>query len=132
MKVYFDIITNHTADVIGYEATGRAPRTCRRTLRRRRATAGWCLPHRVRHPFDDRDYAGTNRFPPLDPAGVVPVHPGARAGRGRTSRSRPGSTTSRCTTTAATPPSPARTPDYGDFFGLDDLFTEHPRVVRTA
>ncbi len=33
------------------------------------------------------------------------------------------------TTTAATPASAARTREYGDFFGLDDLFTEHPEVV---
>ena len=80
-------------------------------------------------PFDDRDYAGTNRFPPLDPDDVVPVHAGAGAWASRTSRCPPGSTTSRCTTTAANTTFTGEDSDYGDFFGLDDLFTENPRVV---
>ncbi len=46
-----------------------------------------------------------------------------------TSRFPPGSTTRRCTTTAATRPGRASRSRYGDFVGLDDLMTEHPTVV---
>src|SRR6185436_6192407 len=56
MKVFFDIITNHTADVIDY------------------AERQYDYRNKSRYPyrdadgnvFDDKDYAGTNTFPPLD------------------------------------------------------------------
>jgi glycosidase len=119
MKVYFDIITNHTADVIQY-VEGARTRYVSKDEEPYRTASG--------EPFDDRDYAGTDTFPPLDPATSFPYTP-------------------------VTPPDAVRkTPDwlndvtlyhnrgdttfvgedalYGDFFGLDDLFTEHPRVVR--
>ena len=50
IKVYFDIITNHTADVIKYAEGAARCRTRRRTSRRTRRPSGT--------PFDDRDYAG--------------------------------------------------------------------------
>ena len=64
MKVFFDIITNHTADVIqfaenqyGYISKSAEPyRDANGTV------------------FDDRTFAGTQTFPPLDPAVLVPVH----------------------------------------------------------
>ena len=59
-----------------------------------------------------------------------PYTPGDRPGRGRTSRSRPGSTTPRSTTTAATRPMTGESTTYGDFDGLDDLMTENPTVVN--
>ena len=59
MKVFFDIITNHTADVIGYEEAPRTAYVSKDVSPYRTATG------RV---FDDRDYAGTSRFPDLDPA----------------------------------------------------------------
>ena len=81
-------------------------------------------------PFDDRDYAGSGSFPPLDADDELPVH-------------------AACSTPAEQNLKvPAWLNDvtlyhnrgdttfvgensyYGDFFGLDDLFTEHPRVVR--
>ena len=56
MKVYFDIITNHTADVIGYEEGARTAYVPKDKEPYRTASG---------QPFDDRDYAGTNTFPPL-------------------------------------------------------------------
>ena len=121
MKVYFDIITNHTADVIGYEEGARRPYVSK-DVEPYRTAAGV--------PFDDRDYAdGTPPFPPMDPAVSFPYTP------------------------VLDPPEenlkvPAWLNDvtlyhnrgdttfvgenswYGDFFGLDDLFTEHPTVVE--
>ena len=120
MKVFFDIITNHTADVIGYTA-GR-PHGVRLEGR---------LPYRdaERQPFDDRDFAGHEHLPGARPRDVVPLR-------------------ARCSTPAEENlKSPAWLNDvtmyhnrgnttftgedsqYGDFFGLDDLFTERPEVV---
>ncbi|MEV7627346.1 alpha-amylase family glycosyl hydrolase [Actinoplanes sp. NPDC089786] len=120
MKVYFDIITNHTADVIGYEEGARQPYVSK-DVSPYRSAAGKV--------FDDRDYAGTGDFPTLDPATSFPytpvLDPAERDlkvpawlndvtlyhNRGDTTFTGENSL-------------------YGDFFGLDDLFTEHPRVVR--
>ena len=54
MKVYFDIITNHTADVIGYEEGARTAYVPK-DKEPYRTAAGT--------PFDDRDYAGTSSVP---------------------------------------------------------------------
>ena len=119
MKVFFDIITNHTADVIDYEEAHR-PAYISKDQEPYRTASGT--------PFDDRDYAGTGSFPPLSRTESFPYTPFIPAG------------------------SPVKVPDwlndvtlyhnrgnttfvgenayYGDFFGLDDLFTEHPRVVQ--
>ena len=120
MKVYFDIITNHTADVIDYRE-GKRPAYVSKDESPYRDASG-----RV---FDDRDYAGTNRFPALDPDVSFPFTP----------FNPPGSENlkvpawlndvtlyhNRGNTTFV-----GENSLYGDFFGLDDLFTEHPRVVR--
>jgi glycosidase len=132
IKVFFDIITNHTADVIKYTEGGRMPYTSKDQSPYRTATGT---------PFDDRDYAGTSTFPALAPSGQpscsappapfssFPYHPCVPAAeqnvkvpawlndvslyhnRGDTTFSGENS-------------------QYGDFFGLDDLFTENPRVVN--
>jgi alpha-amylase len=118
MRVFFDIITNHTADVIDYEE-GHRPGYVSKDREPYRTASGT--------PFDDRDYAGTNRFPPLSRTESFPFTP------------------------FNPPDAPVKVPAwlndvtlyhnrgnttfvgensyYGDFFGLDDLFTEHPRVV---
>ena len=66
MKVYFDIITNHTADVIGYEEGARTAYVPK-DKEPYRTAAGT--------PFDDRDYAGTGSFPPLDASVSFPYTP---------------------------------------------------------
>jgi alpha-amylase len=120
MKVYFDIITNHTADVIGYEQGARQPYVSKDAVPYRTATG---------RTFDDRDYAGRPSFPALSPQVSFPytpvLDPAERDlkvpawlndvtlyhNRGDTTFTGENSL-------------------YGDFFGLDDLFTEHPRVVK--
>ena len=117
MSVFFDIITNHTADVIGYEEGQRQPYVSKDVEPYRTAFG---------NPFDDRDYAGTSSFPALSRTVSFPYTPNP----------------------PAEPKFPSWLDDvtlyhnrgdttfvgensyYGDFFGLDDLFTEHPRVVR--
>jgi glycosidase len=122
MKVYFDIITNHTADVIGYDSGARKPYVGKDVAPYRTASG---------QPFDDRDFAGTNAFPPLDPATSFP--PGYRpvldpAEQNLKQPAWLNDVTlyhNRGDTTFV-----GENSYYGDFFGLDDLFTEHPRVVR--
>src|SRR5215208_5579161 len=131
IKVYFDIITNHTADVIKYTEAGRMPYRSKDVYPYRTA-AGTV--------FDDRDFAAGSTFPALAPTGQpsctpdgspprsFPYHPCVPAAeqdvkvpawlndvslyhnRGDTTFTGENSR-------------------YGDFFGLDDLFTENPRVV---
>ncbi len=120
MKVYFDIITNHTADVIGYRDGDRAPYVAKDTSPYRTAAG---------EPFDDRDFAGTESFPALDAATSFPYEPVLTPDEtdlkvpawlnDPTLYHNRGDTTFR-----------GEDSEYGDFFGLDDLFTEHPRVVN--
>jgi alpha-amylase len=75
MKVYFDIITNHTADVIGYQEGARTAYVPKDKEPYRTAAS----------PFDDRDYAGHWQVPAARPS-PSPTHP----------RSTPVSRTSKC------------------------------------
>ena len=119
MKVYFDIITNHTADVIGYEQGARQPYVSKDRVPYKSASG---------RTFDDRDYAGTSRFPRLSATTSFPYTPVLEPGEENlkvpawlndvTLYHNRGDTTF-----------VGENSLYGDFFGLDDLFTEHPRVV---
>ena len=97
MKVFFDIITNHTADVINYSEGQYTYRD--KTTYPYKDAAG--------NVFDDKAYAGKPGFPALDPATSFPYHPvfntpGRRDGEGAGLAQRP----RRTTTTAVTRPSP--------------------------
>ncbi|MFG2262673.1 pullulanase-type alpha-1,6-glucosidase [Streptomyces sp. NPDC048720] len=116
MKVFFDVITNHTADVVDY----------------REKSYGYlskgAFPYLTKdgRPFDDADYAdGTRKFPAAD-AGSFPYTPKV------TSRSKvpawlndPTMYHNRGDSTYA-----GESTTYGDFSGLDDLWTERPEVVE--
>jgi glycosidase len=119
MKVYFDIITNHTADVIGYEEGARKAYTSKDTSPYTTASG---------EVFDDRDYAGVDDFPALDPATSFPYTPVLDPAEQNLKVPAWLNDTSlyhnRGDTTFTGEDS-----QYGDFFGLDDLFTENPRVV---
>jgi alpha-amylase len=118
MKVYFDIITNHTADVIDYKEATRPGYVSKDESPYRDASGT---------PFDDRDYAGGNAFPALDADTSFPFTPHAPPGsedlkvpdwlNDVTLYHNRGNTTF-----------VGENSYYGDFFGLDDLFTEHPTV----
>ncbi len=120
IKVFFDIITNHTADVIGFDGDDRPAYVSKDTDPYRDASG---------NAFDDRDYAGTNTFPDLDPETSFPFTP--ELGAGEENLKKPNWLNdvslyhNRGNTTFTGEDSL-----YGDFFGLDDLFTENPRVVR--
>jgi glycosidase len=119
MKVYFDIITNHTADVIGYQSGDRTAYVSK-DERPYTDSSG--------KPFDDRTYAGGNDFPKLDAATSFPYVPVLAPGEENLKvpawlndvtlyHNRGNSTFT------------GEDSQYGDFSGLDDLFTENPKVV---
>ena len=116
IKVFFDIITNHTADVIGYEEGARTAYVPKDVSPYRTADGT---------PFDDRDYP--DPFPPLDPATSFPYTPVLESGEEDLKVPAWLNDTAlyhnRGNTTFVGEDS-----QYGDFFGLDDLFTEHPTV----
>jgi len=119
MKVYFDIITNHTADVIGYSEGARKPFTSKDVAPYTDAAG---------EVFDDRDYAGGDSFPALDPATSFPytpvLDPAEQNLKVPAWLNDPTLYHNRGDTTFVGEDS-----QYGDFFGLDDLFTENPVVV---
>jgi alpha-amylase len=138
MRVYFDVITNHTADVIRYQE-GAAPAYISKDQRPYRTAAGSV--------FDDRDFAGGSTFPALAPTGQpgcppsgplqsFPYHPCVPDG------TEPNELDERDVKVPAwlndvslyhnrgNTTFVGENSQYGDFFGLDDLFTENPRVVN--
>ncbi|MFF9131549.1 pullulanase-type alpha-1,6-glucosidase [Streptomyces sp. NPDC014806] len=116
MKVFFDVITNHTADVVDYEPKSYD------------YLSKGAFPYLTEdgRPFDDADYAaGGKGFPAVD-ARSFPRTPVA------TSNAKvpawlndPAMYHNRGDSTYA-----GESTTYGDFSGLDDLWTERPEVVR--
>ncbi|GAA3136503.1 hypothetical protein GCM10010466_29150 [Planomonospora alba] len=115
MKVFFDIITNHTADVIDYAEKTYSYRS----------KGAYPYVDASGRPFDDREYASGGRFPKVT-ADSFPYTPVAPAGAKTPSwlndvtmyHNRGDSTFS------------GENSEYGDFHGLDDLWTERPEVVE--
>lgn len=119
IDVYFDVVINHTGDVITYEEETFAYRS--------KNVSPYLDADGV--PFDDRDYAGGSEFPDLDAAISFPYTPTFRTPEDATAKSPdwlndPVYYHNRGDSTFVDENS-----YYGDFFGLDDLFTEHPVVV---
>ncbi|MGH8775567.1 MAG: pullulanase-type alpha-1,6-glucosidase [Jiangellaceae bacterium] len=119
IKVFFDIITNHTADVIDYEE-GQYTYISKADDPYRDADG---------NVFDDRDFAAGDTFPELDPQTSFPYTPFFRTEADETVKV-PGwlndVTYYHNRGNAAFDGSEGD--EYGDFVGLDDLFTEHPDV----
>ncbi|MBB2910158.1 pullulanase-type alpha-1,6-glucosidase [Streptosporangium becharense] len=115
MKVFFDVITNHTADVIGYREQGRSYRS--------KGAYPYVDVRGV--PFDDRDHAGGETFPKVG-TGSFPYTP-VTSGNVKTPSwlNDPTMYHNRGDSTFS-----GENDQYGDFFGLDDLWTERPEVVK--
>ncbi|MFG2607838.1 pullulanase-type alpha-1,6-glucosidase [Streptomyces sp. NPDC048514] len=116
MKVFFDVITNHTADVVDYEQKSYD------------YLSKGAFPYLTRdgRPFDDADHAaGGGRFPAVD-AGSFPRTPRATSSdKVPAWLNDPTMYHNRGDSTYA-----GESATYGDFSGLDDLWTERPEVVR--
>jgi glycosidase len=119
MKVFFDIITNHTADVIDYrEGTYAYVPTADKPYL---DAAG--------HEFDPAAVAGSDDFPALDVNTSFPYHPFFHNDADANVKvpawlNDPTLYHNRGDSTFA-----GESSEYGDFVGLDDLFTENPKVV---
>ncbi|HET7817059.1 MAG TPA: alpha-amylase family glycosyl hydrolase [Sphingomicrobium sp.] len=123
MKVYMDIITNHTADVLFFaecEGTGRCPyrSIADYPYQRRGGPAG----KPINPGFDGKDFRKLT-----DPsyAYTVKVAPAERGVKVPAWLNDPIYYHNRGDTTFR-----GESSQMGDFVGLDDLFTEHPRVVQ--
>ncbi|KGN39489.1 alpha-amylase family glycosyl hydrolase [Knoellia subterranea] len=117
MKVFFDIITNHTADVIDYRE-GTYTYKSKKSSPYEDASGAT---------FDDRDFVNTT-FPEMDPATSFPYtpffHEGDEDAKTPAWLNDPLMYHNRGDSTFA-----GESSTYGDFIGLDDLFTERPEVV---
>jgi glycosidase len=118
MKVFFDIITNHTADVIDYQG-GQHQYVSKKASPYEKADGTT---------FDDRDYVNQT-FPAMDPATSFPYvpffHGGDATAKTPAWLNDPLMYHNRGDSTFA-----GESSTYGDFSGLDDLFTERPEVVK--
>ncbi len=119
MKVFFDVITNHTADVVDYEEKSYD------------YLSKGAFPYLTKdgEPFDDADYAdGTKGFPSVG-AGSFPRTPAVPAAKKNVKvpswLNDPTMYHNRGDSTFA-----GESSAHGDFGGLDDLWTERPEVVR--
>ncbi|GAT64506.1 sulfonate ABC transporter ATP-binding protein [Planomonospora sphaerica] len=115
MKVFFDIITNHTADVIDYAEKTYSYRS----------KGAYPYVDASGTPFDDREYAGGKAFPKVtaDSFPYTPVAP--EKAKTPSWLNDPTMYHNRGDSTFS-----GENSEYGDFFGLDDLWTERPEVVE--
>ncbi len=119
LKVFLDAVTNHTGDVITYAEGEFAYRG--KEAAPYLTAAG--------EPFDDRDFAGAADFPELDPAASFPytptfADPADVDAKAPAFLNDPTNYHNRGNSTFS-----GESSLYGDFFGLDDLFSEKPEVV---
>ncbi|MEC4574762.1 pullulanase-type alpha-1,6-glucosidase [Streptomyces virginiae] len=118
MKVFFDVITNHTADVVDYREASSA------------YLSKGAFPYLTKEgaPFDDKDYAdGKKKFPKVDGESFprTPFVPDAKKNLKVPGwLNDPTMYHNRGDSTFA-----GESSEQGDFFGLDDLWTERPEVV---
>ncbi|MEV1286277.1 pullulanase-type alpha-1,6-glucosidase [Micromonospora sp. NPDC049679] len=120
IKIYLDVITNHTADVIRYAEdqysyVDKASKPYRDAQGR---------------PFEDRNYAdGSRAFPKVNaksfPYTPVFANPADANVKVPAWLNDPTMYHNRGDSTFA-----GENSEYGDFFGLDDLWTERPEVVK--
>ncbi|MEU0393624.1 pullulanase-type alpha-1,6-glucosidase [Streptomyces sp. NPDC006208] len=119
MKVFFDVITNHTADVVDYKEKSYG------------YLSKGAFPYLTKDgvPFDDSDYAdGSRPFPETDRDSFprTPVVPAEKKNLKVPSwLNDPTMYHNRGDSTFA-----GESSAHGDFVGLDDLWTERPEVVE--
>jgi glycosidase len=120
LKVYFDIITNHTADVIGYDGGDRMPYI---------STDASPYKDGEGNAFSPSNIAGSDAFPTLSADTSFPYTP--VLAQGEETAKNPSWLNdvtmyhNRGNTTYT-----GEDALFGDFSGLDDLFTENPAVVK--
>jgi glycosidase len=115
-----DIVVNHTADVI-------QPKNGVHAYQYK-----FSKPYLDAHgkPFDDRDYINREDFPALNPDISFPVPPTFLSEKDRTIKSPDWLNDPTVYHNRGEFSTGGESAEYGDVSGLDDLFTEQPRVVR--
>jgi glycosidase len=81
-------------------------------------------------PFDDRDYIGQDTFPKLDPDKSFPVPPSFANETDRTLKQPDWLNDPTVYHNRGDASTSGESAQYGDIAGLDDLFTEQPKVVN--
>ncbi|MFC7620088.1 alpha-amylase family glycosyl hydrolase [Microlunatus sp. GCM10028923] len=119
IKIYFDIEINTTADVIRY-AGGKSDYV---------PIADDPYTDRQGKVIDIAAIAGSADFPPLDPKTSFPYLPEVPAAQ-RNAKKPHWLNDPRLYHNRGDSTFTGESVTYGDFFGLDDLMTEHPKVVR--
>ncbi|MEW1780463.1 pullulanase-type alpha-1,6-glucosidase [Streptomyces sp. NPDC086777] len=115
MKVFFDVITNHTADVVDYAEKSYD------------YLSKGAFPYLTKdgQPFDDADYAaGKKKFPAVSTASFPRTPTVGDTSKVPSWLNDPTMYHNRGDSTFA-----GESATYGDFSGLDDLWTERPEVV---
>jgi alpha-amylase len=120
MLVIFDIVANHTGDVITFDE-GRFTYIG--------TTAAPFLDASGR-PFDPGEMAGSPDFPELDPAISFPYTPTFAAPEDATVKSPEWLNDVTLYHNRGNSTFQGESSLFGDFFGLDDLFSQHPRVIE--
>ncbi len=121
LEVYFDIVINHTGDVITYEE-GTFSYQSKGVAPYQDATGAV---------FDDAEVAGDEAaFPALDAIVTFPYTPTFRTPEDATVKSPDWLDDPTVYHNRGDSTFDGESAYYGDFFGLDDLFTEDPRVVE--
>lgn len=118
MKVFFDIITNHTADVIDYAEKQHAYRS----------KSAYPYIDADGREFDDRGFAGSDDFPELT-EDSFPYTPTFRSAADATVKAPAWLNDPTMYHNRGDSTFEGENSEYGDFVGLDDLFTERPEVV---
>ncbi|MCB0910406.1 MAG: alpha-amylase [Propionibacteriaceae bacterium] len=119
MKVFFDIITNHTADVIDY---AEKTYTYIPTSDRPYTDADGNV-------FDPAAVANSPDFPTLDVDSSFPYHPVFDTQADATAKTPAWLNDRTLYHNRGDSTFAGESSEYGDFVGLDDLFTENPKVV---
>ncbi|MGC4173770.1 alpha-amylase family glycosyl hydrolase [Demequina sp.] len=120
LKVYFDIITNHTADVIGYQGGDRLPYV---------STDEAPYKDSDGNVFSPSDVAGSDGFPTLSADTSFPYTPVLADGE-ESAKSPEWLNDVTMYHNRGNSTFTGEDALFGDFVGLDDLFTEDPRVVQ--
>jgi glycosidase len=120
ISVYFDIVVNHTGDVITY-ADGSFAYVSQKAA-----------PYLASDgtPFLLSDYAGSQDFPQLDAATSFPHVPVFASESDASIKSPAWLNDVTVYHNRGNSSFSGESSELGDFYGLDDLFTEQPRVVR--
>lgn len=120
IDVYFDVVINHTGDVISFEEDSYVYYST--SARPFRDAEG--------NEFDPADVAGSPDFPDLEPATSFAYTPTFSSPDLATIKSPDWLNDVTLYHNRGDSTFQGESSIYGDFFGLDDLFTEHPRVVE--